>query len=359
MTDRERYVAVMNFEKFDRFPLWHAGPWDETLVRWRKEGLPEDEALEDYFGGDRVKYLPVLFGLYPRFERTTLCEEGDTRIVKTEIGIIQREKVEHSFWAMPQFLDYPIKNRDDFEKMKERYNPEDDGRFGTEYEELLREAPDRDYVLILSGGRDISLFGALRDWCGLEHLSVLFYDDPGLVHDMMEFVADFCVVLLARVLSQITPDAVYVWEDMAYKTSSLISPKMFREFMLPRYRRLTDCIRSFGVSKIFVDSDGDVNGLIPLFLEGGVNGLSPLEINSGMDPIQLRRNLDSRLLMFGGIDKKKLSRDRREVYDEVMPKLEFFARSGGYIPMVDHSIPPDVPFENYAYMVELISAMRT
>ncbi|MBT9132163.1 MAG: hypothetical protein DDT33_00675 [Firmicutes bacterium] len=40
MTTQERFQAVMNFEPFDRLPLWEwAGWWDETTDRWHKEGL--------------------------------------------------------------------------------------------------------------------------------------------------------------------------------------------------------------------------------------------------------------------------------------------------------------------------------
>ena len=40
MNARERFLAVMNFEKVDRTLFWEMGYWKETLERWYQEGLP-------------------------------------------------------------------------------------------------------------------------------------------------------------------------------------------------------------------------------------------------------------------------------------------------------------------------------
>ena len=100
---------------------------------------------------------------------------------------------------------------------------------------------------------------------------------------------------------------------MAYCAGPLISPKMFRQFMIPRYRRITDLARSRGIDTIFVDSDGDVSQLIPLWLAAGVNGVYPMEVAAGMDVVALRRQYGKDLLMTGGIDKRVLAQDRRAI----------------------------------------------
>ena len=63
----------------------------------------------------------------------------------------------------------------------------------------------------------------------------------------------------------------------------MISPAMVKEFMLPCYKRITDFLKSYGVSTIFVDTDGNCTELIPLFMEGGVTGMFPFEVRAGMD----------------------------------------------------------------------------
>jgi len=37
-----------------------------------------------------------------------------------------------------------------------------------------------------------------------------------------------------------------------------------------------------------------------------------------------------------------------------MSKVPFLLEQGGYIPCVDHAVPPDVTFENYCYYINLM-----
>jgi hypothetical protein len=71
---------------------------------------------------------------------------------------------------------------------------------------------------------------------GEERLLLNFYDDPSLVRDFMNTLADFWIELWGQALSEIRVDCVNFWEDMAYRRP-LISPEMFREFMRLPTRR--------------------------------------------------------------------------------------------------------------------------
>ena len=57
MNHVERFRAVMNFQGVDRLPRWEwAMWWDETIARWKGEGLPsrlnEVFDIAQYFGLD-------------------------------------------------------------------------------------------------------------------------------------------------------------------------------------------------------------------------------------------------------------------------------------------------------------------
>jgi uroporphyrinogen decarboxylase len=147
---------------------------------------------------------------------------------------------------------------------------------------------------------------------------------------------------------------VNIWEDMAYKAGSLISPRVVRNLMLPGYRRICDKLRSHGIDVIFVDCDGNIDELVPIWLEAGINGVWPLEAASGMNPVDLRRQYGRDLLLVGGIDKRELSKGLDEVKVEVQRVVPALYAEGGYIPTVDHSVPPDVPWRNYAYFRRLL-----
>ena len=39
MTNRERFLAVMEYKEADRVPNHEAGVWQQTIDRWEGEGL--------------------------------------------------------------------------------------------------------------------------------------------------------------------------------------------------------------------------------------------------------------------------------------------------------------------------------
>ena len=190
-------------------------------------------------------------------------------------------------------------------------------------------------------------FGQPRGWMGLARACMGYYDQPQLMHALGEFWADFVIESSRRALEEVDVDFVQVWEDMAYNHGSLISPDLFREFMTPYYQRVTRFTREHGVDVILCDCDGNVNELVPLFLEVGVNGLYPLEIVAGTDPLAIREKFPDFLLL-GGIDKIALARGP-DAIDREIEKASQLMQRGGYIPFTDHRVPSDVPLANFQY----------
>ena len=346
MKPRERFLAAMRFEPVDRCPLWEWGPWGPTLKRWQAEGM-EGEHAPAYAECDPRPSCGVNFGMVPAFEKVILEQTDDRVLYIDERGVKQAELHDRQ-QSMPHWLDFPLKTRADWRDMRKRYDPASPQR----YPKDLKERVDRWHAdglpVAIGQQRDLSFFGAIRGWMGAQGAMVAFYDQPALVGEMMEFLADFHVEVLRRALDQAPVDYVVCWEDMAYKTASLISPKMFREYVLPGYKRLADCVRSRGIDVIFVDSDGNVEELIPLWLEAGVNGVYPMEVQAGMDVVDLRKRYGNDLLMMGGLDKRVLAWGKAKIDAEVERKLPVAAQ-GGYIPTIDHSLPPDIPYANFLY----------
>lgn len=97
-----------------------------------------------------------------------------------------------------------------------------------------------------------------------------------------------------------------IWEDMAGKMGSLISPAHFREFLTPAYRSLVNFAHETGIDIILTDSDGYVEDLIPLIAETGVTGMYPFERAAGNDLVRVRKSFPE-FQLIGGIDKRILS----------------------------------------------------
>ena len=135
------------------------------------------------------------------------------------------------------------------------------------------------------------------------------------------------------------------------------APELFRQFHMGPLQRVTKVVREAGIDILMLDSDGRVDLLLPLWLEAGVNMHYPLEAASDCDPLEYRRLYGKDILLMGGIDKRVL-RDgctKADIEREVMAKVPALWEQGGYSPMVDHAVPPDVPFAHFKYYLDLVN----
>jgi hypothetical protein len=368
VNDRERFLQTMLFGKPDRVTYWPFGLREIVLRRWRTEGLPGDVYPASHLGLDHVEPLLIDGSPIPRFEEV-LIEEGDGyRVWIDELGVTRRDFRQpreptpsapgtplargSPEFGMSQWLEFPVKDRQSFLRMRDRYNPTNATRYPEWWGTRVRYYRDRDFVLGLSIR---SLFWQIREWMGFEATCMAFLDQPSLVQEMMEFVADFLIELLRPAVRDVEIDYVMFNEDMAYKTGPMISPKMAREFMLPQYRKIVGFLRSSGVPVIVLDSDGLIEDLIPLWIEAGFNATYPIEVAAGNDLIAYRKRFGRDFAYIGGLDKRELAKGKAEVEAEVMGKLPWMLEhGGGYIPTCDHGIPPDVSYANYLEMLRCI-----
>jgi len=212
----------------------------------------------------------------------------------------------------------------------------------------------RDFPLGISCG---SLYGWIRNWMGVEGISVVLCEDPGFIEQAATEITDCILVVLEKALEGMQYDFASFWEDMAFKTSSLISPACYRSIFLPQYRRITDRLHAAGIDVLMLDSDGHVEQLIPCWLDIGINFIYPFEVAAGMDVIALRKEFGKSLLLGGGMDKRILAGHRDGIRKMVEKKIPLM-QEGGYVPGCDHAMPPDIPWENYLYYRQLLSDVQ-
>ena len=384
MTPRERFLATLDFKTPDK-PWFraYAFVWPETEAVWRTQGYEgpvlgwHGEGLPARFGLDELLRVDPWYGPVPEFELKVIEEDEKTRLYVNHEGILMREFKEHVDTSMPQFVKFPVANRAEFEAFAaERLALHRDQRFPAEWKQkvatgaLHAVAGGANLKAVESGGakgpgvepgqprlcwadRWGGFFGSLRNMLGLEGLCQAFYDDPSFVERMMEERAEAIIAITAEVLKHTKVDAFWYWEDMAYNHASLVDPRMYRSFALKHYRRVNDWLRSQGIRHIGLDSDGNISELIPVWIDAGLTHLWPFEVQSGMDVLEVRKKYGKSLAMIGGIDKRALKHGARAIHreiDRVMPLVE----QGGYIPELDHSVPPDVSWQDFGEYVRYL-----
>jgi uroporphyrinogen decarboxylase len=358
MNARERFIRTMRFQPVDRVPYWIPVFWSETHERWAREGHPgsTEESEESIFQCDRKVHVRMWLNFAPPFEECTLGDDEEYTTVQSAKGIVEKLRkgiAPDSQMHLP--LRYPIRSREEYLNYRPRLTGNLESRLAMVKD--LGSHNERDYTVSLRGSLDCGFYGPLRDLVGFERLNCLFYDDPALVEMMMDDRADLIIQMTEKILERTTIDWFCYWEDMAYKNGPLLSPQLFRKFMMPRYKRVNDFLHQRGVDLIFVDSDGDISLLIPLWLDCGVIGMWPFEVQAGMDVVKLRKEYGRSLRIIGGLDKRALAEGRKEIEAEILKKVPALINDGGYIPRPDHSIPPNVSYDNFRYFMDFLRAV--
>jgi uroporphyrinogen decarboxylase len=354
----------LNYQPYDRLPVVHFGFWHETLDKWAAEGhITREEAMYwgdgnecDYSIGNKLGFdfnwsscFHWNSSLFPAFEACVMAEHPDgRREVMNADGVVVIQK--DGAGSIPSEVAHLLKDRKSWEEL---YLPRllwSSER--VDWQALVNLPPPgaREHPLGLSCG---SLFGRIRDMAGLVGLSYLMADDPGLVAEMVEVTAELCYRGVKAVLDTCEAfDFGHFWEDICYRSGPLVNPRYFAEMVGPYYHRITELLNSNGIELVSLDCDGKIDKLIPTWIENGVNTMFPIEVgawNASFKP--WREKYGKKLRGVGGVNKVVLARDYAAVDDEIdrqRPLVEL----GGYIPCLDHRIPPDARWENVQYYCE-------
>lgn len=356
LTARERWRRTFNYQAVDRIPHYEFGYWAELYDEWHAQGLPaeieNERQANDYFGFDKRWGVPARMDIYPRW-RPRIIHEDERHILKRDGDGVIGEINKDGSSSIPHYIEFPIKTRDDWKRFKERLNPDTPGRLPEDIEKYARRSRQSHVPVGINVG---SLFGRLRNWMGFEHIALMVYDDMELIDDMVETMCNLVVKTIEPILKVCEIDYAGGWEDMAFNNGPMISPKMFRELLVPRYKRIADLCNRHGVNVIWTDCDGNIMPIAGLWLEAGYNCMFPIEVRARTDPVALREKYGRDVLLLGGYDKMALLAGEEEILAE-LKRIAPYVEQGGFIPHVDHRVPAGVPLVNYRYYLREKKAM--
>jgi uroporphyrinogen decarboxylase len=291
-----------------------------------------------------------------------VIEETDRYIVaRNSLGIVTRALKEGSVsggrMCMDEYIAFPVQTPADLADIRRRMTAGLPARYPADLDAQIARWKSRDFPLCL--GRNCAAKGfywRARELMGTENLSYAWYDYPDLMHEMMEMIADFLIEVSRPVLEKVQVDFFVFNEDLSMKGGPLLSPDTYRTFIFPRMKRVVDFLRRHGTRYVAVDSDGDPTVLIPLFMDAGVDTVWPIERASEVSPQAWRRRFGRSLRLWGGVDKRVLARGPAAIrahLREFIPLIE----EGGFIPTVDHTVPPDVSWDDFRYYMDAKTAL--
>jgi uroporphyrinogen decarboxylase len=395
MNSRERVLAALAHKEPDRVPvdlgagaatgmvaiahnrlLAHLGLKGESKI-WLQyvQWSVTDQEIRDRFGVDCVNVVP----LPTEWRKEALADGSACLVPRAFIPEIQPDgsKVDvylgkaiarmppGGFWYDPVF--FPLQNAsvedlDGFSWMAPfSFYRLPDVTLLDEMVKGVRENAkywfeNSDKALV--GFAGASVFETAQGLRGFERLFMDFVENKKFLEKLLDKIADANVEYAKRYCEAIADYAQVIvvgGEDAGAQGRLQVKPEVYREFVMPRIKRLWQTFKSNTNAHLFVHSCGFIEPIIEDFIDAGIDIINPVQIGAGMDPRRLKDKFGSRVTFWGGgVDTQHTlalgSPD--EVKKQVKERLQILAPGGGYVFAGEQTIQPDVPPDNIVAMYD-------
>ena len=352
LTSRERVQRVFARRDHDRVPR-HDSYWGETIEKWKQQTadrIRDGQAALDALGSDIAGVQWLWPQCFPG-QHKVVAEDEDTHTVIDGQGKTVR------YWkrkqGTPEHVGFDCDTR---EKWEQVYKPA-----------LLSTGLQNDPAAVVRNYRSavakhkwthltgVEPFEETRSLMGDEITAIAMAEDPEWVRDVAVTFTDVMMMNLdALMATGIQPDGLWIYGDMAYNHATFCSPAMYRDLIWPEHKRLADWAHAHRMKFIY-HTDGNVNDVIDLWVEAGFDCFQPIEAKADMDIRRLVPRYGDKLAFFGNVDVMAMAtNDLALIEAEVKAKLAAGMSNRGYIYHSDHSVPPQVTWETYQFIIDLL-----
>ena len=355
MTGKERITRILNRQSVDRIGIYEHF-WNDTHAYYTGEGkIKEDESFDDHFGFDMSIFWPINLMIDLDFEPVTVAETEDTMTIKDGNGALLKRHKHHD--TTPEHVDFSIKSREDWDKVKHKLTPDPRRINFEQYRKVKAAAAEAGRFFAMAG---ILPFECMHPVCGHEEMLVGMLTDPDWILDMAETYVNLNLELHKILFEKEgQPDGMFYYEDMGFKDKPFMSPEHYRKLIFPSHKKAIDFAHGLGM-KVFVHSCGFVEPLLPHMIDAGMDCLQVIEVKAGMDLLRIYRNHGDKIVLMGGIDVRALySNDKATIDAELEAKIPTVMQGYGYIAHSDHSIPKTVEYETFRYYIKKVLELGT
>jgi hypothetical protein len=330
MNSRERVQTALRLEEPDRVPYCELGidrALARKLLQWDESGNQAASLESNTYTVDEAKVLASFL------QKDNICY------------VLRAPVYAHKESGKDGRLFYGegmLKTREDL-RIVQLPDPCDESLYA-EAEAFLEQKGDYSTWLVTRFG----IFPTMLSM-GLQNFSLALYDDLAFVEDLLDRYCDWAIEVAKRVCGM-GFDVFVTTDDIAYKTSPFFSPEVFKELMLPRYRRLVEVL---SLPWIF-HSDGNMLPFLNDLVELGVSGLHPIE-DGAMDIRVVKRAYGDRICLLGNVNLNLLGLGTPETVDrEVRGLIWDVGSRGGYMVTSGNSLAGYLKPENVVAMSKAV-----
>ena len=360
MNGKERSLAALRGREPDRVPMY------VTVVSEVADGLSQVTGLPahncDAYLTNRISHAEILTSLGNDIVGIgstapdccpTLTRSDGFRV--DEWGLVYRQ-VPHEFGVYQEVVDRPLKGISSTGELGQYCLPDPyaRGRFDAARDHSERYGDE--YALL--GVIECTVFEMAWNLVGLEQFLVDMALDKDYVGVLLDEIADYSIAV-GRELIGLGADIMLTGDDLGMDIGPMLSPKMWRQHIKPRMKRVLDAYKASKPGVILVyHTCGSAFPFIDELIEIGVDVLNPIQVTAkGMDPARLKSMYGDQLAFLGAIDQRHVlpQGSSGDVEVEVRRRIWELGLGGGYAVAPTHDIQADTPIEN---VLALFSAVK-
>lgn len=391
MNSRDRVITALEHKEPDRVPVDLGAMFSTGIMALEynrlKEHLgirggrtriydlgqqlaePEIEILE-IIGADA---LPILINEPKRWKVSRLSDGSQCEVPEwfnpellPDGSLALRDEEGHVVSKMPKngyYFDsvyHPFENTRTVGELDDlKFNvPIDDETIRDLRERAKNTYYNTDYALMLNGAG--SIYEAAQGFLGWDKFMIRLMRDPEFVMALLDKILEANIKMLEKVLPAVNGyvQVIQVGDDLGMQHGPQISPKVYREIVKPRHKKLYQYIKEHADAYLFLHTCGSVYDFIPDFVEMGVDVLNPVQVSAkNMDTKRLKEEFGEKIAFWGGgCDTQKVLPfgTTRDVEEEVKRRISDLAPGGGFVFTQVHNIQFGVPPDNIVAMYEAV-----
>lgn len=380
ISERDNLLALLSGQDYESVPVWLMGFEHEDLAAellpqvmlpeslshnptdsdypWDRLSSEERQRTADFCRGILRPVALVGWGANLGFGhggpgefRFRVLEKGNEyRVLVCETGCKRLVKKNPYFY---RDYDYPLTSAAELSKL-DLPEPRDADRYRGVAEDCLY-FKEQGFVAAanLNG-----FFSAPHYFClDYEEFLISLILDPLNAKALIDRIAKWNMAAAEELLGR-GVECITLCDDLGTADNLLVSPDIYREWIMPWHRKLCDLAHEFGAF-VHLHSHGNLKKILPLVLSTGIDMLNPFDKNESMDLVEfLSSHPGAAVVPVGGLHRSFFDWDDEKKSDYLTSLFPAAKQAGRWIFMDPSGIPESVSKGQYESLMEQICQLR-
>ena len=164
---------------------------------------------------------------------------------------------------------------------------------------------------------------------GFNETLIALYEEPETVKEMLNYMADWYVPIIQKIVDHYRPDMCAIADDTAAKDFPFFSPAIYEDIFKPIYTRVSKPVTETG-APIDFHNCGKCEAFVGHMIDFGVRYWNPAQAENDLDG--LKKKYGNKIAICGGWDTNlPITATEEQAREAVRAYIDLFAPGGGFV----------------------------